>query len=282
MIATSFARSIMASVWLSIPLGLFTAFDGTFANDTSTDSLPPSPPSVSQKVSLANEKEKRIAAPVKAEAKRDKATIHEDGIGSPGLKLAQAKMRALVPLLENLKKRAPHQYEKAIRDLDRSAKRLESIRKRDEKLYELAAREWTLRSEAQLLKAKARVVKSNMDAEQWAQLEGAILEVQIARLEREIELSDAKKKGFEERLKHLKRQRDKTNAPDRAPKNPKRQTSESAQNALMNSDSLINAYSSPNRLLPYPALPCPVQEPVVTTQFATRFSQYRFGVYQDS
>jgi hypothetical protein len=125
---------------------------------------------------------------------------------SPGVELANARMKELIPLLDRLKKRAPHQYEKAIRDLDRSAKRLEAIRKRDEKLFEASMREWTTRSEIQLRKAKLRVANTVVDAEQLEKLQRSLINIQIERLKREIELSDVKKRSYEDRIKALERQ----------------------------------------------------------------------------
>lgn len=127
---------------------------------------------------------------------------------SPGVELAKSRVKELMPLLERLKKRAPHQYEKAIRDLDRSAKRLETIRKRDEKLFDAAMREWTTRSEIQLRKAKLHVAHTGADAEQLEQLQRKLIGIQIERLEREIELNDVKTKAYEERIKALQRQLD--------------------------------------------------------------------------
>jgi hypothetical protein len=131
---------------------------------------------------------------------------HNNPQSSPGVELAKNQMKELVPLLDRLKKRAPHQYEKAIRDLDRSAKRLEAIRKRDEKLFDASLREWTTRSEIQLRKAKLRVANSVADAEQVERLQRTLISIQIEKLEREIELNDLRKKGYEDRIKTLKRQ----------------------------------------------------------------------------
>jgi hypothetical protein len=61
---------------------------------------------------------------------------------------------ALKDVLASLKTSRPKEYEKAIRDIYLTSERLASIKERDSKLYDLELRNWTLRSQIQLLTAQ--------------------------------------------------------------------------------------------------------------------------------
>lgn len=120
-------------------------------------------------------------------------TTRGDGGGidegsSPGLELAREHLAALLPLLAHLRDHEPEQYEKAIRDLDRAAKRLETLRRRDEGLYEVALREWQTRGRVDLLKARLRVRRSDADARQLLAQMQQLRKIEIERVRRERDL----------------------------------------------------------------------------------------------
>jgi len=65
---------------------------------------------------------------------------------------------ALKDVLASLKSNRPKEYEKAIRDIYQTSERLANIKERDPKLYDLELKNWTLRSQIQLLTAQMVMV----------------------------------------------------------------------------------------------------------------------------
>jgi hypothetical protein len=159
---------------------------------------------------LAEDTTKKTAVAEEASLRQSQpqASLPND---SPGIRLAKKHMGELLPLIEHLRKRSPAQYEKAIRDLDRSAKRLESLRKRDAKLFEIALQEWTTRTELQLAKAKLRVGKSSGGSKKIRDHQTKLLDLQIQRLHRETELLSKRRANYEERVSQLNVQIERAN-----------------------------------------------------------------------
>lgn len=142
---------------------------------------------------------------------KPKATAKPLPNDSPGIRLAEKHMQELLPLIEHLQKRSPGQYEKAIRELDRSAKRLESLKKRDAQLFEIALEEWTTRTELQLTKAKLRVGKSAEGDQRIRDRQATLLDLQIKRLNRETELLSQRRANYEDRISQLNVQIERAN-----------------------------------------------------------------------
>jgi hypothetical protein len=107
---------------------------------------------------------------------------------SPGMKLAQRYLSDLVPVLEHLRDHEPEQYDKAIRDLDRAAKRLETLQRRDAELHKLALREWQTRGRVDLLKARLRVRRTDADVRLLLTQMRSLRDIELKRLAREREL----------------------------------------------------------------------------------------------
>lgn len=63
----------------------------------------------------------------------------------------------LSKLLKHLKEQRPSQYQRVSRDLERSIQRLENLRDRDEKLYEVDLQLWKTRSQLQIIAAQFSV-----------------------------------------------------------------------------------------------------------------------------
>jgi len=118
---------------------------------------------------------------------------------SAGRMLAETQLRELIPVLDHLKKASSPQFEKAIGDLDRTAKRLDAIKNRDSKLYELSLREWKLRCRIDLLKARARVRDSEKVQMQLSARMAQLPGIQSARIERELTLLDDRERTLRER-----------------------------------------------------------------------------------
>ena len=123
--------------------------------------------------------------------------------GAEGLALAKQHLRELIPVLDHLRDHSPEQYEKALRDLDRAAKRLESIRRRDPRLYEISLREWQARGQIDLLKAKLRVKKSAASQQEMLQHLHALRDAEVQRIERQLELIDEREAAYKERIGQL-------------------------------------------------------------------------------
>lgn len=119
-----------------------------------------------------------------AQVKVDDAT----DIDSPGVQLARRHLAELLPLLSHLRAHEPAQYDKAIRELDRSAKRLESQRRRGGEFYDLALLQWQSRGRIDLLKAKLRVRPSESDRKRLLAEMRSLREVEIQRLRLEWEV----------------------------------------------------------------------------------------------
>lgn len=122
---------------------------------------------------------------------------------SLGLELARRHLQELLPVLNHLRTHSPQQYEKAIRDLDRSAKKLESIRRRDAELYAISLREWQLRGQIDLLKARLRVKKSPAGQQEMLQRLQSLREAERDRIERELALIDEREAAYKERIEQI-------------------------------------------------------------------------------
>jgi len=106
----------------------------------------------------------------------------ETPIKSPGVELAERHLPELLPVLGHLRDHEPQQYDKAIRDLDRAAKRLEMQARRGEKFFDAAMRQWQARGRVDLLKARLRVRPSDEDSARLVAAMKAYRESELARL----------------------------------------------------------------------------------------------------
>jgi hypothetical protein len=123
---------------------------------------------------------------------------------SPGLELAKTHFSELLPVLKHLRVHSPSQYEKAIRDLDRSAKRLESIKRRDSQLFDISLREWKTRGHIDLLKAKVRVKKSDFVQQEILQQLKILHGIELERLQRELVIIDERLVVHDDRVRQTK------------------------------------------------------------------------------
>ena len=156
-------------------------------------------------VMLLAEKNKRTettdSQPMEVDKKLRPLAPSED---SPGFELAKKHLNELLPVLKHLKNHSPQQYEKAMRDLDRSAKRLDSIKNRDSKLFDISVREWRTRGHVDLLKAKVRIKKSDADQKEILQQLQLLRDIELERLERELAIVDERLVANEERIRLTK------------------------------------------------------------------------------
>ena len=128
-------------------------------------------------------------------------SAEEPVVESPGLMLASQHLQELLPLLDHLRVKSPQRYEKAIRELDRSAKKLESIKRRDAKLFDISLREWQTRGHIDLLKAKLQVKHSDQDQQAMLQSLQSLHDAELERTHRELALIYERKLVCEERIR---------------------------------------------------------------------------------
>ncbi len=121
-------------------------------------------------------------------------------VESPGVALATQHLRGLLPVLRHLQRHSPPDYEKAIRDLDRAAKRLETIKRRDELLYRLSLSQWQVRGQLDLLKARVRVKDTAADRNAILERLKQLKQLEIRRIEREMELLTLREQDHRERI----------------------------------------------------------------------------------
>ncbi len=107
---------------------------------------------------------------------------------SPGVQLARQHLAELLPLLSHLRTHEPGQYDKAIREFDRAAKRLEGQQRRGDEFYDIALRQWQSRGRIDLLKAKLRVRSSESDRKRLLAEMQSLREVEVQRLRLEWEV----------------------------------------------------------------------------------------------
>ena len=136
---------------------------------------------------------------------RPKAAI-DTTLESTALTLVDDHLPALKPLLEQLSKDNPRHYNMAVRDLVKSARKLESAKNRDEELYEIEVELLKTQSNLKLLTAKLKVRDSESDRDSLREAAVKLHDAEVAkakyyvrsmslRLERaEQQLSGAKKR----------------------------------------------------------------------------------------
>ncbi len=81
---------------------------------------------------------------------------HSNGRAA-ALAFVQQQQPELARLLDYLRKNQPRQYQRAVRELSRTAERLSQTRDRDPRRYELELQAWKARSRIDLLAAKWQV-----------------------------------------------------------------------------------------------------------------------------
>ncbi|TVP99503.1 MAG: hypothetical protein EA381_09570 [Planctomycetaceae bacterium] len=83
------------------------------------------------------------------------------GSDRDGWRLARQHLPELLPVLEYLREHEPERYERAMRELDRSAKRLEVQAKRGPAFLDNALRQWQVRGQIDLIRARLKVSPSD-------------------------------------------------------------------------------------------------------------------------
>jgi hypothetical protein len=145
-------------------------------------------------------------APAKAtrEARVDKAL--EARVSA----FVQEHHRELFELLIYLKEALPREYERAVRDLDRTQQRLASLRHRDVERYELELQLWQAESRAQLLAARIQMKlgESQPLQDQLRAALGSAHDVRLQLLTRDRERLTERLRKLDQQLEKLQSNRD--------------------------------------------------------------------------
>jgi hypothetical protein len=128
------------------------------------------------------------------------ATLSTDDSESAALLLVRDELPQLRRVLDRLRSDAPSQYEKAIRDISRSAKRLESMRARDEKLYLYELDLLKARTSISLIVARLKVRDDEGDRKSLQAAIGQLRTAELSRAKYEVELLEKRIKRSEEQL----------------------------------------------------------------------------------
>ncbi len=120
---------------------------------------------------------------------------------SPGIRLAQSELPELSLVLSRLKQRSPGQFDKAMKDLDRAAKRLDALKQREPSLYDSAIAEWRMRATLDLLKAKHKAKPSKESEAAIAKQQEAIRVIRIQQIKKELTALAAREKLLNEKIK---------------------------------------------------------------------------------
>ncbi|MGI9472386.1 MAG: hypothetical protein ACR2NZ_12675 [Rubripirellula sp.] len=100
--------------------------------------------------------------------------------------LVSSHLPALKVVLERLQSDQPREYDRAIRDLARSARKLETAKGRDENLYEAELELLQAQTEATLLTAKLKVRDNASDRKRLREAAARLQQAQVSRAEYEV------------------------------------------------------------------------------------------------
>ena len=135
----------------------------------------------------------------KENPKSNARTKPDAEIEATATQLVSAHLPELKPVLKHLRSEEPRQYDVAIRDLARSARRLETAKKRGEELYEIEVELLQAQSNAKLLTAKLKVRDSESDRKRLREAAKRLHHAELARTQYEV-------KSLQERLKKTQQQ----------------------------------------------------------------------------
>lgn len=116
------------------------------------------------------------------------------------LRMVREHLPELRPMLKRLRADAPVQYRRAIVDLARSARRLETARRRDETLYEIEVEMLQAKTDVNLAVARLKVRDQQADRNALRQAVTRVHQVEQRRAEYEVELLEQRRKRVESQL----------------------------------------------------------------------------------
>jgi hypothetical protein len=114
--------------------------------------------------------------------------------------LVQSHLPELEQVLGRLAANRPREHDRAIRDLAKSARRLEAARDRDERLYELEVELLKAQTQVSLLTAKLKVRDSQSDRKLLREAAGRLQQAQLARSQYEVDVLRARLQRTQQQL----------------------------------------------------------------------------------
>lgn len=129
--------------------------------------------------------------------------------------LIQLHLPELKDVLKRLRADQPREYNRAIRDLSKSARKLELAKNRDERLYDIEVDLLKAQNQVNLLTAKLKVRDSESDRKQLRSSAEQLQRAQVARGEYDVEVLRARLERTQQQLgaaqKRLETRRNNTN-----------------------------------------------------------------------
>ncbi len=116
-------------------------------------------------------------------------------------RLVQSLLPELKSILNHLRSEDQRQYNLAIRDLAKSARRLETAKNRDEELYEIEVELLQAQSSVRLLTAKLKVRDSESDRKKLRQSVGRLQQAELSRVKYDVRV-------LQERIERTKKSLD--------------------------------------------------------------------------
>lgn len=132
---------------------------------------------------------------------RQEATTAEE---AAALALVERHLGELTPILKSLRSSNQRAYEKAIADLARSAKRLQTAKHRDSRFYELELSSLKAKTEIDLMTAKLKVRDRSGDRERLRNAISRYHDLSNRRLEFEISQQEQRLKNLNKQLQSAK------------------------------------------------------------------------------
>ena len=120
------------------------------------------------------------------------------------MELVQAHLPELTNVLKQLRSVQPQQYQVAIKDLAKSARKLELAKKRDPRLFELEVELLQAEHQASLLMAKLKVRDSQSDRQKLRQAAKRLQQAQIVRAQYDVDFFRQRVARAEQQLETAK------------------------------------------------------------------------------
>lgn len=151
-----------------------------------------------------------VARPVEATNSQRLASAGDTSAAEPAvdseteaksLQLVETHLPELRPVLKRLRSKEPREYDRAIRDLAKSARKLELAKNRDERLYEIEVETLKAQNQVNLLTACLKVRDNQADRKRLREAAARLQQAQLVRARYDVEL-------FRQRLERAQQQLD--------------------------------------------------------------------------
>lgn len=147
-----------------------------------------------------NSKTMAEARNTSAPKKTQQPTVDQE-TEAKSLALVQAHLPELSPVLKRLRADQPREYDRAIRDLAKNARKLELAKNRDERLYDAEVELLKAQNEVNLLTAKLKVRDRQNDRKRLREAASRLQQAQLVRAQYDVEI-------FQQRLEKAQAQLD--------------------------------------------------------------------------